>query len=159
MQELTESWCFISRTLRTNALVDHGDFPLRAAVNWPQSSLHTPAVHYIISRRPSTSAQINVYLITCCFIFLLLTVYRTTFKCASRSYLQWLHLPRCGGPTGVCVAPMAQWVVQWMTCLSFGSICILSHLAEIFVEPWLTGMQKGKKMITERSGKSWGIYS
>jgi len=42
---LTTSWCLISRTVWTNAMVDHGGFPFRATTNWSRSSVHTPAVH------------------------------------------------------------------------------------------------------------------
>jgi len=75
------------------------------------------------------------------------------------SYFQWLHWVHRGGLTGVWVAAVSHWVAHWMTCLSFSSIQIHSHLADILVEPWLAGVEKVRKMITKRSGKSWRIYS
>jgi len=44
IQVLTTPWCLISQTVQTNALVHHGGFPLRAAINWSPSSQCTPAV-------------------------------------------------------------------------------------------------------------------
>jgi hypothetical protein len=49
MAELTTSRCSISRTVQTNALVDHGCFPLRAAILWSRRSQRTPAVCCTVS--------------------------------------------------------------------------------------------------------------
>ena len=81
--ELTTSWCSISRTVRTNALVDDWGFPLPAAINWSRSSLHTLAVCYIISWQPYTSIQLHIHPMGWCFILLRLLVLRTLVNCAS----------------------------------------------------------------------------
>jgi len=81
--ELTTSWCSISRTVRTNAFVDHGGFPLLAAINSLHSSLRTPAVPYTVHWLPIASIRIHSHLTACCFLFFLLPVSRTIFKCAS----------------------------------------------------------------------------
>jgi len=81
--ELTTSWCSISRTVRTNGFVDHGGFLLRAAINSLHSSLRTPAVRYIVNWPPFASIWIYPHPTACCFLFLLLAVLRTIFKCAS----------------------------------------------------------------------------
>jgi len=80
--ELT-SWCSISRTVRTNAFVDHGSFPLGAAMNLLRSSLRAPAVCYMVNWPPIASIWIYSHPTACCFIFLLLQVLRIIFKCAS----------------------------------------------------------------------------
>ena len=83
MPELTTSWCSISRTVRTNAFVDHGGFPLRAAMNSLRSSLRTPAVCYSVNWPPFATIRIYLHSTAYCFLFLLLPVLRTIFKCAS----------------------------------------------------------------------------
>jgi len=83
MPELTTSWCSISRTVRTKAFINHGGFPLRAARYWSCSSLRIPAVHYSINWQPSTIIWTYSHPIVCCFLFILLLVLRTIFKCAS----------------------------------------------------------------------------
>jgi len=80
---LTASWCSMSRTLRTNAFVDHGGLPLRAATNWLRSSLRTPAVHYVLSWPPSVLIWSYSHPIACCCLLLLCPVSRTIFKCPS----------------------------------------------------------------------------
>jgi len=81
--ELITSWCSISWTVRTNAYVDHGGFPLRAAINWLCRCLWIPAVRYRGYWRPFTSISTFSHPTACCFLFLLLPVLRTIFKCAS----------------------------------------------------------------------------
>jgi len=81
--ELTTSWCSISRTVRRNAFVDPGGFTLRAAMNSWRSSLRTPAVGYKINWPPFATIRIYSHPTACCFMFLLLPVLRTIFKCAS----------------------------------------------------------------------------
>jgi len=80
--ELTTSFCSISQTVRTNAFIDHGGFPLRAAINWLRSSLRIPAVSYTINRPPIASIWIHSHPTACCFLFFLLPVLQTIFKCA-----------------------------------------------------------------------------
>jgi len=68
----------------TNALVDHGGFPLWAVINWSLSFLRTRAVHYSVSWLWSTSLWIDSHAIAYCLLFLLLPVLCTIFKCTSR---------------------------------------------------------------------------
>jgi len=76
--------CSFSQTVQKNALVDHGGFPLRLALNWSFSTVHTPAVCYIIIWQPSTSIQQYLHPIMCCFVFMVLLLLWTNFNCASR---------------------------------------------------------------------------
>jgi len=82
--QLPTSWCSISRTVRINACVDHGGFPLWVAINWSRSSLRTTAVYYNINWRRCTSIWWHLHPIACCFLFLLLLVVWTICNCASR---------------------------------------------------------------------------
>ena len=82
--QLRTSSCSNSWTVQANALVDHGGFPLRAGINWSHSCQWTPAVHYTFSWGPFTTIWIHPHLLACCFLFLVLLVLRTIFKCASR---------------------------------------------------------------------------
>jgi len=81
--ELPTSWWSISRTVRTNALVDHGGYPLRAAISSLGSSLLTPAVRYSVNWPPIASIRIHSHPTACCFLFFLLPVLRMILKCAS----------------------------------------------------------------------------
>jgi len=83
MPELTTSWCSISRTVWTKAFVNHGGFPLWAPRYWSRSSLRMMAVHYSINWRRSTVIWTYSHPIVCCFLFVLLPVLQTIFKCAS----------------------------------------------------------------------------
>jgi len=80
---MTTTWCSTSRTMQKNASVDHGGFSLQVAMNWSHSSLLTPTVHYTVSWRQFTSIWILSHPTACCFLFLLLPVLETIFKCAS----------------------------------------------------------------------------
>jgi len=64
-------------------MVDNGGFPLWAAIKWLRSSLCTPAVHHMASWRLSTSVWSYSHPFTCSFLFLLLPVLHTIFKCVS----------------------------------------------------------------------------
>jgi len=81
--QLTTSWCLISRTLQTEAFHDHGGCLLRAAINWSRSSLRTLALRYTMNWRPFTTIWIHSHPTAFCFLFLLLSVSWTIFKCAS----------------------------------------------------------------------------
>jgi len=81
--ELMTSWCSILRTMRMDALVDHGGFPLRTEMNWSQSSLHTPSVYYMVCWPSFGLIWAYSHPIACCFSFLLLPVLRTISECAS----------------------------------------------------------------------------
>jgi len=81
--KLATSSCSISRTVRTKAFVDHGAFPLPAAINLLRSPLWTPAVHYTVYWPPFTSIWISSHPTACCFLFLRLPVLRTISKWAA----------------------------------------------------------------------------
>jgi len=83
MPEQTASWWSIPPTVRTNAFVDHGSLPLHAVINWLRSSLHTPAVHYIVSWPPSTSIWSYLHPVGCCCLLLWCPALRTVFKFVS----------------------------------------------------------------------------
>ena len=83
IRELTASWCSISRTVWTNALVDHGGFLLRAVMNSSCSSLHFPTVHYTGSRWLFSAIWMCSHSVACCIVFLLLPVLRTISEFAS----------------------------------------------------------------------------
>jgi hypothetical protein len=83
ISELTTSGCSISQTLRTNAFVNLGGFPLRTAINWSHSSLHTPAVHYIVNWPPFIAIWSYSHPIACCCPSLLRAVLHNYVKCAS----------------------------------------------------------------------------
>jgi len=154
--KLPTSWYLISRTVRPNALVDNGGFPLRAAWNWSSSSLCTPAACYIISWWSSTSIQLYSHLIECRFLFLLLRDLRTIFKCVSRVMFS-------------VAAFAASWWAKW--CLSCSWVSAGGVMAEVPVvlldsDPCSTcwGVcwamicccESEEMMIEERSGMSWG---
>jgi len=157
--EQTTSWCVISRTVWTNAFANPWGFPLRAAINWSCSSLHTPAVYYIITWQPSSSVSSYSDPIACCLVFLVLPVLHSIFKCAcwvifavaTLAVSRWTNWCLCC----YCVSAGA----QCMTRLSVGSFRIHSHLPELVVHPWLAVVELVSKVITKRSGKSCGIYS
>jgi len=69
--------------VRTNACVDPGGLPLRAAIYLLRSALRTPAVHYSVNRPPFALILIYSHPTACCFLFVLLPVLQTMFKCAS----------------------------------------------------------------------------
>jgi hypothetical protein len=106
--ELTPSWCLILRTIRTNAIVEQGGFPLRAAMNLLCIALWTPAERYTVNGPPFASIWIYSHVTACCFLFLVLPVLRTIFKCASwvislvaklaASWCTNLFLRTCYGP-------------------------------------------------------------
>jgi len=75
--------CLILLTVRTNSLVEHGGFPLQAAIYRTSSSLLTPSVCYAVIWRPFTTIWIYLHPNARCFLFVLLPVLQTNFKCAS----------------------------------------------------------------------------
>jgi len=80
---LTTSWWSISQTVQTNAFIDHGGFPLRAAIFSLRRSLRTPAVHYTVNWLPFASIWIYSHPTACRFLFFVLPVLQTIFQCAS----------------------------------------------------------------------------
>jgi len=157
--ELTTSWCSISRAVRTNAFVDHGGFPLRAAINSLCSSLRTPPVRYTVNWPPIASIWIHSHPTACCFVFFLLPVLWTIYKCASwviclvaaLAVLRWtnLCLRSCCVPR-ISVLDVAPTNLPVFDPLSpGGGVCVS-------VMCWC-GWER--KMITRGSGKPWGLYS
>ena len=154
--ELTTSWCSISRTLRIKALVKHGGFHLYAARTWSRSSLRTPAAWYIVSWRSSTLIRLYSHVITCWFLYLLLTDLQPIFNCESRvmfalaafAVSQWakwcLHcsLVPVGGvmeEAPVILLDSVPFSTCWGVC---GAMICCSGCEEI--------------MMMKQSGKSWG---
>jgi hypothetical protein len=82
MPELMTSRCFMSWTEETNAFDDHGGFVLWAAIKLLSSSLWTPAGRYMINWWLFILIWIHSHSMTSSFQFLLLSVWRTIFKCA-----------------------------------------------------------------------------
>jgi len=108
--ELANLWCFSSWTVPMNALVDHGGFPIRAAINRSWSSPLTPAVHYIVSWQLTTWVWSYSHTLACCFLILQVAVLCTTFQCSSwvillvavLAALRWTNwcLHCCSGSVG-----------------------------------------------------------
>jgi len=157
--ELSTSWCSISRTVRKNALVDHGGFPLRAAWNWPRSSLCTPGACYIISGRPSTSIPQYSHPIACCVLFLLPLVSRTIPTCVSRVMVS------------VAAFAASRWAKWCWHCSwdSAGGVLEEAPVVLLHSVPhspcWgvcgamICCSGSEEMMITKRCGKSWWMYS
>jgi len=83
IQPLTTSWCSILLTVRTNVYVDCAGFPLLALIQILHCSLQAPTVHCTINWLPFPSKWIYSHPTQCCFLFFLLLVWQTIFKCAS----------------------------------------------------------------------------
>jgi len=154
--ELTTSWWSISRTVRTNSLVDHGGSPLRATINWAHSSLSTPAVCYIIHWQPCTSIWRHIHPITCFFLFLLLPVLRKMFNCASRVMISLATF---------AASRRTKWCLR-CSWVSAGGVLKEAPVVLLYSVPpspcWgVCGARtcccgSEEMMITKRSGKSWG---
>jgi len=67
---LTTWWCSIAWTVLLNALVEHGGFPLQAAISWSHSSLCEPPLHYELSPSLSSTMWIYSHWIAGCCTFL-----------------------------------------------------------------------------------------
>jgi hypothetical protein len=123
---MTSVWS-LSPTVWTNAFVDHGSFPLRAAITWLRSSLLTPAVHYVVSWPPSVSWWSYSHSIACCCLLALHLVLCTFFKCASWAifsvagiaaslWTNWCLHCSCISTWGEVVeAPVVQLNSDWIT--------------------------------------------
>jgi len=157
--ELTTSWCSISRTVRTSALVDHWGSPLRAVLNWSRSPLRTPASRYTVSWPSPASLWIDSHPIACSFLFLLLLVLRNIFKCgstviisvatiAASRWTYWcLHcccVPPCGALFEAPVVQLDSASIAPGWSISGAMTCCCGMV---------------RKMITKRSGKSWKSHS
>jgi len=154
--EQTTSRCSISRTVQTNALVQHGGFPLQAARSWSRSSGHTPAAWYISSWRSFTAIPLYLHPIGCCFLFLLLPVLRTIFNWASS-----------------VMSPVVAFAVSWWAtwCLRCSSVSgggVLEETPVVLLDfipcstcwgvcgAMICCSGSEEMMITKQSGKSWG---
>jgi len=83
ISQLTTSWCWILRTVGTNALVDHGGFPLLVEIDWSRSPHRKPATWYAVHWQPMTPVWIYSHETAYFILFVLLPVLWTIFKCAS----------------------------------------------------------------------------
>ena len=81
--ELTTLWDSILQTVWTNALVDHGGFLLRAAMNWLCSSQCSSTVCYMVNWQPFSTVWICSHPTACCFLLVLHPVLVMIFQCAS----------------------------------------------------------------------------
>jgi len=159
VHEMITSCCLIVWTVPTTDIVNHSGFPLLPVIYLSQSSLHMPAVHYMICCRPSTFVWIHIYFMGCCFFILLHSDWYTTVNVSTWLMFRWLHWQHRGGQTGVYIVALSQCVILYMKCQSFDLSHIHSHCTVVFVQPWFAVIDKGRKMITKRSWKWWRIYS
>jgi hypothetical protein len=157
--ELSTSLYSISRTVRTYPLVNHGDLPLREALNWSCSSLFTTAVRYILSWLSSTQIWMDTHLIAPCFICLPLLV-RTAFL----QYESWVIFL-------VNTIALSQWTYSFLRCCRVSPPGAL-HEASV-VRPNSAPIPPGgsvsaamacccrnvRTMITKISGKCWKFCS
>jgi len=148
-----------STVLRKNAMVDHDCSPLQMAINCSCHPLLIPDSHYILSWQPSASIWIYWHPITGCFLLFRIQVLQTPLNWRPGWLFWWLHWLWCGQPTGIVVGPVSQRVMHWKGHLSVSAIQFCLHLAERYVELWFAGVKTQRKIILNRSGKSWGIYS
>jgi len=156
--ELTTSWYSISRTVRTNALVDHGCFPLQAAMNWSRSSQRTPAVRYTVSWPLSTSLWIDSHPIACCFLLLLLPVLHTILKCGS-----WLIF----SVATIAASRWPHWCLR-CCCVPMGGALFEVPVVPLNSAPTAPGCSISgaitcccgmvMKLVMKSSGKSWRLY-
>ena len=126
-------------------------------INSSQSFLRTPAVHYILSWQPSIWMWRLLQPIACCCLLFLHPVQGLFLKCSSWHIAQWVQLQHCSGQTGVCAVAECYPGAHRMKHPPFGSIEIVSHRTEVFLERWLAFVEKVRKMIM-KTGKFWGIY-
>lgn len=167
MRDLTTSWCFISWTVQTNAMVNDGSFPLQVAMNLLHSFLHTPSGYYIISWRPSTLIWIYSHPIACSMSVILLPVLWIIFYCASRliflvtaiamsqltSYCLRKHSVSADGvldETPIVLLDSDPLVSCWGVCGAMKCWCGSAEITKMW--------EVLRKLITKCSGKSQGIY-
>jgi len=154
--ERTTSRCSILRTVRRNALVDHGGFPLQAAINWSRSSSRSPAECDINYWRPCTSTRLHLHPIACCFLFFLIVVLRTILNCA------------CSVRFLVAAFAASRWAKWCRRCSWVSAGCVSDETAVVLLDSvplspccgargaMIHCCQDEKIMIMKRSGKSWG---
>jgi len=143
----------------TNALVDPGGLLLWKAMNWSHSSLHTPAVRYILSLLSSTQIWIDKHPIPCCFLVFLFPVLRTFFECAS-----WVM---CSVAT-IAASRWTNWCLRCY-CVSPSDALLEVPVVRLDSAPIAPGRSVSgamacccrnvRNMITKRSAKGWRLYS
>lgn len=157
--EMTTSQCLIEWTVQTHLFFNHGGLSLQKVMNWPLSSVETPAGYYIFTRRPSTLRWIYSHPIVRYRLFLLVPVLKNILK--------WVYLVifgvgtfrSLGWLTGVCVGIGSQWVAyKRIRHSSVCSIVIHWKLGKMSLEPWFSSVEKERKIIPESSGKSHQIH-
>jgi len=146
--------------VRPFALVDHGGFPVLPAINWLHSSQRSPAEHDIVSWLPSTSIWSCSHLIGWGLLFLLLAVLSAVLKCESRVVCS---------VAAITVTRETHWCLHycWITAGgALGKAPVVWPDSDPISPGWgvygamtccCGKMRKMRKMITKRSGKSWGI--
>jgi len=144
--------------VETNSLVDHGRFPLWAAINWSCSSLRTAAVHYMVNPPLSTSIWSYSHPIACCFLFFLCPLLRTSFRCASGVLFS---------VAAIATSRWSNWCLR-CCCVSAGGALDKASVVRLYSNRIAAGWGacwamtcccgKVRKMIMKRSGKSRGLY-
>jgi hypothetical protein len=99
--------------VQTNALVDHGRFPLRTGKNWSCSSLCTPTVRYTVNWLPFTTIWIYSHPTACCCVFLLLPGLCTIFICTSSVIFSMAVL---------ALLWWTEWCLQWCSLAASGEL-------------------------------------
>jgi len=152
--ELATSWYWMSRTVRTNTLVDHGSFLLTAGFQLSCSCLRSQPVPYSVSWSQCTLKSIDSHAIACSVIFVLHQIVVPILACE--------HL---------VTFVLAVLVVWWWTNWCLRCCCVSPHggldqspviwhysdpptTVKVFVEPWLAVVEKVRKTIMKRCGKS-----
>jgi len=154
--EPTASVCLIPQTVRTNALVDHGGFPLRVAMNWSRSSPCTPAAGYIISWLPYTTIRLYSHPIVRCIFISLLPILQTIMYCASRFVF------------AVPAFAVSQWAKSCLRCSWVSAGGILDEVPDVLLDSvplspccgvcgaMICCCGREEMMIRKWSGKTWG---
>ena len=76
----------------------------------------------------------------------------------SGTYFLWLHWLGCSRLPGQCDAVMCQRVAKCLKCQITDSIQTCSLLVVVFMASTLTCVEFDHIMITNSSGKAWGIF-
>jgi len=105
-------------------------------MNWSRTPPRPPAVRETVSWLSSTSIWMKWHPIACCLLFLQMPGLSIIFKFALWVLVSVLQMQRRAELPSVCVAGGSHWVAHWLKRLGFGSILLLSHLVEVYLEPW-----------------------
>jgi len=158
LPKFTSSRCLISRTVWTNAFVDHGGLHLWVAVNWSHSSLCTPAVCVIVRCRPSTSIRQYSHPIVFCFWLLPLLVPLTIFNYAAKVIIS------------VAAFAPSRYTQRGLRCSRVQACAILHEAPVVLLNSnslspcWgvcgamIYWCGSEERMITKRCGTSWGWW-